>query len=312
MVMVFAGTDPSGGAGLQADLLTLSSLGCHTLSAVTALTIQDTVGVSELIPIPTAQVIAQSSSILADIPLVAVFKMGLLGSADTVKAITAFLGKYPEVPVVLDPVLAAGNGDNFANDAWISALRQLLPRVTVVTPNVLEAARLVGDTSALAHTPLHDDTYLSWASRLQDWGVRYVLITGTHDADTRAVQNRLYSPATRQEEQGGLHLDIGYWPRLAGSYHGSGCTLASAIAGYLAQGLSVIEAVRYAQTYTWVRLHNAFYPGQGQALPGLPADLPIEKSLSEYMKQMMALGYEAEARLWKAYFSREIPNKRML
>ena len=240
IVLTFAASDPTGGAGLQADLLTLAALGCHPLSVVTGLTVQDTRGVESLEAVASALVTRQASVLLAE-SKVAAFKAGVLASPDNVRAVAAIVGQHKYVPLVLDPVLASGRGDALASDAVRAALVEaLIPLTTVLTPNTLEAEQLGG------------------AQRLLDAGARYVLVTGTHD-DTSEVINRLY------DRRGLVREDR--WKRLPGSYHGSGCTLASAVAALLARGRAVPDAVREAQAYTWNALAAGFKSGAGQMLP---------------------------------------------
>ena len=240
IVLTFAASDPTGGAGLQADLLTLAALGCHPLSVLTGLTVQDTSGVEHLEAIAADLVVRQARALLAE-TRVAAFKAGVLASADNVRAVAALAAGHAEVPLVVDPVLASGRGDPLASEAVRSALLEaLVPHTTVLTPNSVEAERLGG------------------VRRLLDLGARYVLVTGTHD-DTPEVINRLY-------DAGGLVRED-RWQRLPGSYHGSGCTLASAVAAGLANGRGVPEAVREAQEYTWQALAAGFRTGAGQLLP---------------------------------------------
>ena len=240
LVLTFAASDPTGGAGLQADLLTLAALGCHPLSVVTALTVQDTSGVEHLEAVAAELVARQARRLLAE-SKVAAFKVGVLGSADNVRAVAALAAAHAEVPLVLDPVLASGRGDALATDDVAPALLEMLvPRATVVTPNTLEAARLGG------------------AQRLLGLGCRYVLVTGTHE-ESAEVSNRLY------DARGLVREDK--WQRLPGSYHGSGCTLASALAAQLAKGRDVPEAARAAQEFTWRALAAGMRTGAGQALP---------------------------------------------
>src|SRR6185295_13388212 len=142
--LAIAASDPTGGAGLQADLLTLSSLGCHPLSVVTGITVQDTHGVESMVAVESALVARQARHVLRDIP-VAAFKLGVLGSAANARAIAEILAEHPRTPVVLDPVLASGRGDALADIGIVEVLRtSLLPRTTVLTPNSLEARRLAG------------------------------------------------------------------------------------------------------------------------------------------------------------------------
>ncbi len=248
--MVFAATDPTGGAGLQADVLTLASLGCHPVSVATAITVQDTHGVRDVFALDARWVELQARALLEDLP-VAVVKIGVLASAETVAVVAALLAEHAKVPVVLDPVLASGRGEALASEAAVAALLQhLVPRATVLTPNSLEARRLAGD-------PACPDLG-ACARRLISAGAAYVLITGTHEPDAEVV-NMLY------DASGVVH--VARWPRLEGGYHGSGCTLASAIAAHVANGLQVPDAVSAAQEYTWHALAAGFRPGSGQALP---------------------------------------------
>ncbi|MGE5466705.1 MAG: bifunctional hydroxymethylpyrimidine kinase/phosphomethylpyrimidine kinase [Ignavibacteria bacterium] len=254
VVMTFAASDPTGGAGLQADILTLASMGCHPLSVVTALTIQDTSGVEDVLPMDADWVADQARALLEDMPISA-FKLGMLGSAEVVSVVAEILADYPDIPLVLDPVLASGRGDSLADDETISAMVELLlPQTTILTPNSLEARRLALDDDAEDDDPDAPEC----ARRLAATGCEFVLVTGTH-ANTAQVINTLYN------DQGVVRSDT--WDRLPGSYHGSGCTLASAIAANLANGLDMGDAVRDAQEYTWQSLAAGFRPGMGQFIP---------------------------------------------
>jgi hydroxymethylpyrimidine/phosphomethylpyrimidine kinase len=240
IVLTFAASDPTGGAGMQADLLTLAALGCHPLSVLTGLTVQDTSGVEHLEPVDARLVARQARRVLAE-SRVAAFKVGVLASADNVRAVAEVAAAYTNVPLVLDPVLASGRGDELASHAVLATLLEaLVPRATVVTPNTLEAERLGG------------------AKGLLERGCRYVLVTGTHEPGEE-VSNKLYDPAGLVRED--------RWQRLPESYHGSGCTLASAIAAQLAKGRAVPEAVREAQEFTWRTLAAGFRSGAGQIVP---------------------------------------------
>ncbi len=255
--MVFAASDPSGGAGLQADIMTLSSLGCHTLSVVTAITVQDTVGVEAVLALDADWIVDQARVLLEDMP-VAAFKIGLVGSVENIAAVAEIVSDYPDIPLVLDPVLTSGRGDELANEEMIRALRGLLlPQTTVLTPNSLEARRLALEDAEDDELPEAPDL-VECGRRLVEAGAEYVLITGTHE-NTSKVVNTLCG------EQGLIRSES--WDRLPGSYHGSGCTLASAIAANLANGLDVPDAVRDAQDYTWQALAAGFRPGMGQFIP---------------------------------------------
>ncbi len=253
IVLVFAASDPTSGAGIQADLLTLASLGCHPLSALTAITVQDTLGVESVHPVAADVLERQARAVLEDMQ-VAAFKIGVVGSVENVVAVAEILADYPDIPLIFDPVLASGRGDEFSGEEIISAMRQmLLPQTTLLTPNAPEARRL-----AESDDDESEPTIDVCAQRLIETGVQYVLITGTHES-TPEVVNTLYGPA------GIIRRDR--WERLPGSYHGSGCTLASAIAGSVAGGASIEDAVRDAQDYTWQTLKNGFRPGMGQFIP---------------------------------------------
>lgn len=254
LVMTFAATDPSSGAGLQADLLTIASMGCYPLSVVTAVTVQDTSGVDDVLPIDADWVADQARAMLEDVP-VAAFKLGLLGSVENIAVIAEIMADYPDIPLVLDPVLASGRGDELANEDMLDAMRELLiPQCTILTPNSMEARHLAMNNDDEQDDPSLDEC----ARRLLQMGAEYVLITGTHEQSPKVV-NTLYT------DQGALRRDE--WQRLPGIYHGSGCTLASAIAALLAQNVAVPEAVREAQEYTWQSLEAGFRPGMGQHIP---------------------------------------------
>ena len=255
IVLSFAANDPSGGAGIQADMLTIASMGCHPLSIITAITIQDTTGVEDVMPLDPEWIIDQARTVLEDMP-VHVFKIGLLGSVEIIAAIAEIISDYPHIPLVMDPVLTSGRGDELANEEMIDAMRELLlPQVTILTPNSLEARHLAQQDNDPNESKL--DLSLC-AQRLLQMGCEYVLITGTHE-NTVHVTNTLY------DSNGVVRTDE--WKRLDNTYHGSGCTLASAIAASLANGISISESVIDAQDYTWHALQAGFRPGMGQYIP---------------------------------------------
>lgn len=253
VVMTLAGNDPSGGAGLCADIETLVSLGCHPAPVVTALTVQDTHNVKALLPVASKLVLAQANAVLNDMP-VAAFKIGVIGSAENAAALHTLLTAHPRIPVVLDPVLTAGGGTELANKGLIEAVQTLLlPLTTVLTPNSIEARRLAPEA----------DTLNACAMALLARGCQYVLITGGHEPSDE-VTNNLYG--------NNRLLDTFRWPRLPDSYHGSGCTLAAAIAALLAQGHELhsstpLSALHKAQDYTWRSLEAGYRAGGGQRLP---------------------------------------------
>ncbi|SDG77608.1 bifunctional hydroxymethylpyrimidine kinase/phosphomethylpyrimidine kinase [Propionivibrio dicarboxylicus] len=254
LVLSFAATDSTGAAGVAADLMTLTSMGCHPLSVVTAITVQDSVGVSSVLALDPEWVEAQARAVLEDMPVDA-FKLGMLGSADIIAVVAAVLADYPDVPVVFDPVLSSGGGAELADDEMVGAMKELiLPQTTLLTPNTLEIRRLADDGKSDAD----DLDFGECAKRLLACGCRHVLLTGTHE-NTQQVVNTLYGA------EGVARSD--HWDRLAGAYHGAGCTLASAAAAGLAHGLAVGDAVREAQDYTWQTLAAGFRAGMGQFIP---------------------------------------------
>ena len=247
VVLSFSGHDPSGGAGVQADIETLVSHQCHSASIITALTEQDTRNVKKLIPQSPEAIISQANTLLDDLNVNAV-KIGLIGHHETAIAIYAILKQPPHIPVILDPVLAAGGGTDLSNERLIATIVDLLlPCTTVLTPNSEEARKLTGLDDL-------DDCGLA----LLEQGCDYVLITGTHE-DTPSVSNQLYHD--------GRCWETYTWDRLPHSYHGSGCTLATSIAALIAHGLEPVQAVMEAQEYTWNSLNSAYQPGKGQHIP---------------------------------------------
>ena len=254
-VMTFSATDPSSGAGLQADMLTLASIGCHPLSVVTGVTVQDTVGVEGVMALDADWINDQARTILEDVQ-VSAFKLGLLGSVENIAVIAEIMADYPDVPLLIDPILTSGRGDDLTNEEMQAAMCELLfPQATLITPNSIEARRLAfyDEGDEVKYTSLEES-----AQRLLAMGTEYVLITGTHERSADAM-NSLYGAEGLIKEY--------HWERLAGSYHGSGCTLTSAIAACMAHGLTVEEALQEAQEYTWQTLKNAFRPGMGQFIP---------------------------------------------
>ncbi len=249
VVVCFSGHDPTGGAGLQADIETLRHFACHPASIITCLTVQDSVNVRRLIPQNRMDFLEQARVLLADLP-VSVFKIGLLGDPQIAETVADLLDSHASVPVVLDPVLAAGGGHELANQQLLSIIKtRLIPRTTLLTPNTPEAIRLTGS---------NDPEQAGWA--LQAAGCTHVLLTGTHEQETeKRVINRWFSPDGMQSW---------HWPRLPGCYHGSGCTLATAAAALLARGDRSLEDMLFqAQQFTWHSLSQGYRAGQGQWFP---------------------------------------------
>jgi hydroxymethylpyrimidine/phosphomethylpyrimidine kinase len=235
-VLVFAGLDPSGGAGIAADLAAIGAQGVHALPIVTALTVQDHNRVHGVEPVDAALIVRQAQALMDTLTIDAV-KIGIPGNranAETIALVVAQLRlRHPGLPVVLDPVLASGHGDALARGDARAVLAPLLALATVVTPNLGEAQAL--DTGACEH----------------------VLITGGHGEGPQ-VLNCWHGAGQRREWR---------WERLPGQFHGSGCTLASAIAARLALGESVGVALDTAQAYVHRTLAAAFSIGPGQRIP---------------------------------------------
>ncbi len=247
-VMAFSGNDPTGGAGIQADIEALASMGCHAAPVITSLTIQDTQDIQGYVPIDASLLVQQARAVLEDMPIAA-FKIGMLGSVEVIEAVHTILTDYADIPVVLDPVLVAGGGSEIADEEMIDAITSLLlPQTTILTPNSIEAR-------ILAH---ESDSLDACAQELLELGCDYVLVTGTHEATTE-VTNTLYGNRRK--------LESFTWDRLPETYHGSGCTLASAIAGLIAQGMEPFTATHEAQEYTWESLRAGYRLGMGQHLP---------------------------------------------
>ncbi|MGH8502185.1 MAG: bifunctional hydroxymethylpyrimidine kinase/phosphomethylpyrimidine kinase [Gammaproteobacteria bacterium] len=248
VVLVLAGLDPTGGAGLQADIEAIASMGSHAAPVVTAVTVQDTSNVVGFTPLEAALVVQQARAVLEDIPVAAI-KIGMTGSVEIIEAIHTLLTEYPDLPVVLDPVLVAGGGGALAEQSAAAAINSLLlPQATIATPNRSEARALAPE----------GDTLEACAMALLAHGAKYVLITGG-DSDSEDVVNVLYG--------NNRALESYRWERLPSRYHGSGCTLAAALAGLLAQGNEPFTAIRKAQDYTWQALKNGYRIGKGQHIP---------------------------------------------
>jgi len=232
-ILIIAGSDSSGGAGIQADIKTATALGCYAMTALTAVTVQDTRAVHKIHPIPADIVREQIFACLDDIGADAI-KTGMLGSAEVVEVVADTLAKYAKgIPLVVDPVMASTSGTEFLDDRAIDALRtKLLPLATLVTPNDPEVRRL----------------------SLPIPGVG-VLLKGGHRNDARGVVDSLIGPD-------GSHFDF-VAPRIdTTNSHGTGCTLATAIACGLGQGMSLRDAIARAHAYVHEAIRSA--PGFGK------------------------------------------------
>ena len=248
LVLTFSASDPTAGAGLQADALTIAALGAHPLTVLTGLTAQNTVGVKRFEPCSVDWIDDQLHVLLDDGIAPSAIKTGVLGSTAAVAAVLKVKSLWPAVPLVVDPVRASGRGDTFGGQSLFDSFRnELFPVVDLLTPNWPEAQAFTGASTV-------DEA----GARLLQMGCKAVLLKGEH-LDSGDVVNRLYVAGNKVVE----------FPceRLPGQYHGSGCTLASACAVGLGQGLSVNEAVELALEYTWQALNYGFAVGQGQLIP---------------------------------------------
>jgi len=247
-VLVFAGLDPTGGAGLQADIEAIGSMGGHALPVLTAVTAQDTSDVRSCTPIDALSIIEQARVVLEDVAVDA-FKVGLVGRVDAIGAIHTILKEHEGIPVVIDPVCQSSSGTALTDDEQLDAMASmLLPLATVVTPNTLEARLL---------TPEADSLNAS-AQELMSYGCEFVLLTGSHEPSPNVV-HRLYSDRRL--------IETFEYGRLPANYHGSGCTLSSAIAALLGHGLEPLPAVNEALEYTYQALERGFPLGKGQLIP---------------------------------------------
>ena len=240
-VLAVAGSDSGAGAGIQADLKTFAALGVYGCSAVTAITAQNTRSVQRMTPVAGAMVEAQMEAVFGDIRIAAV-KIGLLPTARVVRAVARVLARHDGPDVVYDPVAAASTGRPLQGESAVEAVRaDLLPRVTVVTPNVAELAELAG-LAGLA-PPRTDSEVDRAAHRLLDAGPEWVLVTGGHHSG-RFCRDRLHGP----RGSGGARWYRGLRVKTRHG-HGTGCTLSSAIAARLALGDGVPDAVKVAKDY---------------------------------------------------------------
>ncbi len=252
VVLVFSGLDPSGGAGIQADIETLRSQACHPCPIVTVLTVQDSIGIKNLVPVSASLVIEQASVVMADFSIAAI-KIGLIGHISLIKELRAFIDLWPDIPVILDPILASGNGASLADSKYIRALVEyLLPITHVLTPNHHEAQALA---QSLGVTTNNEQ---DWADILLRQGCEYLLVSGGHQP-TVDIVNRLYNGTEPTKSS--------HWPRLPGQYHGTGCTLAAALAGLIAHQQDLPTAFQRAQEYTWACVQHSYTLGLGQAFP---------------------------------------------
>lgn len=250
VVLCISGHDPSGGAGIHADIEAVAAQGCHAATVISCLTLQDTQNVSKLVPAPV-ELFEQQVRLICEDYNVSAVKVGLLGSIEIAASVLRlmndlFTGSH-RVPVVLDPILAAGGGAKLADPHLRQMIIHLLQHTSLLTPNRKEI-RVLGDSEDITDAVHH----------ILNKGCRAVLVTGADDSGADLVNNVLYHK--------GAHFCWQY-PKLAGQYHGSGCTLAAAAAARLALGEPLQLALTNAQDYTIETLRRSIHPGRGQFIP---------------------------------------------
>lgn len=241
-ILIIAGSDSGGGAGIQADIRTVTLLGGHAMTAITAITAQNTLGVQGVHAVPTAMVLQQMESVISDIGVDAV-KIGMIGSAETAAAVADRLAMLDNVPIVFDPVMVATSGSALADAATIAAFEKLMAIATLVTPNIPELEALGGQEIAIRFAT-------------------HVLAKGGHGTGPM-LTDRLIGPQGVRKAWSNARIDTPHT-------HGTGCTLASAIATGLGQGLDLIEAIERGRKYVREALILAPGLGQGHGPMGAP------------------------------------------
>jgi hydroxymethylpyrimidine/phosphomethylpyrimidine kinase len=243
IAVTIAGSDSSGGAGIQADLKTFAAFGVYGASVITALTAQNTQGVAAIHDVPAEFIGAQMDAVFSDLSVGAV-KIGMLSQPDVIAAVAAGLAKHGQTDVVLDPVMVAASGDRLLVPEAIDVMRRvLIPRALVITPNLPEAAALLDTTPAASEGEMRDQV-----ERLLTLGPRAVLIKGGHSNSPESVDIFF---------DGSVELRLPA-PRIATeNTHGTGCTLSSAIAAGLAKGLRLVEAIAEAKAYVTLAIAGA-------------------------------------------------------
>lgn len=250
VVLCFSGLDPSGGAGLQADIEAIAALQAHATIACTALTIQDSQQVYGFQTVDADLLAQQAAKVLADLPVKAI-KCGMLGTKETVDVVKQICQQYPHIPLVLDPVLAANSGGSLTQNGFIDYVKSLFAFAQVITPNTVEAERLTGFSVA--------DNEAQVIKTLHELGAKSVLLKGGHEQG-QMLRNRLY--------QDNKLVQTSHWPRLNAQFHGSGCSLASAIAAGMAHDLALPIAVTRAEVWLQRSLQDADFPHvNGQGIP---------------------------------------------
>ncbi|ARU58729.1 phosphomethylpyrimidine kinase [Oleiphilus messinensis] len=245
-VLILSGLDPSGGAGIQADIQTTSLLGCHPLPIVTLNTVQTTARVLQSQAVSAQFIRQQIEALQTDVRINAI-KVGALGDSQIIEVVRAAAAQL-SVPLIIDPVLRAGGGGKLFNGHRARAdYEKLYPLCTLITPNSEELLELTGASTI-------NDAVVSLTAS----GCEHILVTGGHEPGAE-LENRLYG-------QGKL-IARWQWTRIEGEFHGTGCTLAAAISAGLAKGYNLIKSCKEAQTFTDKAIRNAYRIGQGQSIP---------------------------------------------
>jgi hydroxymethylpyrimidine/phosphomethylpyrimidine kinase len=264
IALTVAGSDSSGGAGIQADLKTFSAFGVYGASVVTALTAQNTLGVQGIHAVPAGFVAAQLEAVLADLDVAAI-KTGMLADAEIVEAVAGALRAVPSLPLIVDPVMVATSGDVLLRPEAVGALqREIVPLATLITPNLAEAALLLGSSKAGSEAQMLDQ-----ARALLRLGCRAVLLKGGHAGGEAAID--VLADAAGAERLALPRLDTPHT-------HGTGCTLSAAIAALLAQGAPLAESVRRAKAYVWQGLQHGRGLGVGHGRGPLDHLFAIRRS----------------------------------
>lgn len=254
LILTFGVADPVGAAGIQADLATFSAMGCHGLSVITSILIGDTARIEDTQQIDADWVADQARVLLEDMP-VAAFKVGAVGSIESVSVIAEIVSDYPEIPLILDPFLSAMPDQGQDSEDLLTAIRELLiPQTTVMLVSAVELARL----AETWREPSSEDMMSIDAMRIIELGCEYLFVTGT-PTSAAEIGNTLFN------ESGVVRQDS--WPRVSGSFSGAGTTLSAAIAAMLANGLDVPEAVSEAQEFTLAAVTAAQRLGMGKLIP---------------------------------------------
>lgn len=248
-VLCFSGLDPSGGAGLQADIEAIGQSGAHAAIACTAITVQDSQQVYGFEATSSNLLLQQAKAVYNDLPVKA-FKSGMLGTTDNIAMLAEFLQDKPNIPYVLDPVLVANSGGSLGDIATlVNAFKNLIPKASLITPNTVELRALTGQNQIAEAVKV-----------MFDLGANALLVKGAHEHEPHRIRHWLYVNGECVAES--------RWQRLEAEFHGSGCSLASYIAGRLAQGILLKDAVQQGELWLHGALKRADMPhAQGQRIP---------------------------------------------